>query len=342
MKKIVVAAFAAILFLSCGDGKPAAGIPSRFTTISRVRTTPVKNQGNDNLCWAYAMLATIESERLMQGDSVNLSTAYVARMLLRDMADRRYLTHGASAMSLRGTMPLLVRLIMSHGVMPYDAYHTGNDIGLVCRMIGKASQKAVAAGTGLERWRAKVDDMLDRGIAPVPYNIYMYGARYTPVEFARSVCRPDEYVALTSFTHHPFGADVDLELPDNYCHDTFRNVPIDTLMHRVEAALLSGHPVCWEGGTRSAGFSFSRGVAVLPGRQRRVTQEQRQRALESFTVTDDHCMELVGIARDDKGERYFICKNSWGTGNPYGGFMYMSYGYARLNTVAVMMKKELY
>ena len=70
-----------------------------------------------------------------------------------------------------------------------------------------------------------------------------------------------------------------------------------------------------------------------------MTQDERQRAFESFSVTDDHCMELVGIARDAAGRRWFICKNSWGTDNPYGGFMYMSYNYARLNTVAVMMRK---
>ena len=72
---------------------------------------------------------------------------------------------------------------------------------------------------------------------------------------------------------------------------------------------------------------------------RTVTQDERQRAFESFSVTDDHCMELVGIARDAAGRRWFISKNSWGTDNPYGGFMYMSYNYARLNTVAVMMRK---
>jgi len=334
-------AVAAAAMLSCGREKGAVPSAPHFTTIVRVRTTPVKDQGGDALCWAYAMLATIESEHLMQGDSVNLSPAYVARMLLRGQAGRSYLSRGAVPMSVRGTMPQLVRLIMRHGLMPYDSYHTEKNISVMCRELEGAARLAVRSATGVDRWRAKTDDMLDRGMGPLPYNIYMYGMRYTPVEFALSVCREDEYAALTSYTHHPFGEDVDLELPDNYGHDTFHNVPIDTLMRRVESSLLAGHPVCWEGSTHGAGFSFARGIACLPDGSRTVTQEQRQRAFESFAVTDDHCMELVGIARDGRGRRYFICKNSWGTGNPYGGFMYMSYNYARLNTVAVMIKNVI-
>ena len=33
---------------------------SRFIEDVRLKTTPVKNQGNSDLCWMYAMLATIE------------------------------------------------------------------------------------------------------------------------------------------------------------------------------------------------------------------------------------------------------------------------------------------
>lgn len=331
----------AVAFCSC-ERKDAAPEPApRFTTIVRLRTTPVKNQGSDALCWAYAMLATIESEHLMQGDSVNLSPMYVARMMLRGQAGRSYLTQDAEQMSVRGTMPQLVRMIMSHGVMPYTSYNPDKNINVMCRELKNAAKTAIRAKTGMNGWMDKADGMLDRGMGPLPYNVYMYGVRYTPAEFARSVCRPDEYVALTSYTHHPFGKHADLELPDNYSHDTFFNIPIDTLMARVEASLLAGHPVCWEGGTRAKGFSFAQGTARLHNESRTVTQEMRQRAFESFGVTDDHCMELVGIARDDRGGRWLICKNSWGTGNPYGGFMYMSYNYARLNTVAVMMQKEM-
>lgn len=179
--------------------------------------------------------------------------------------------------------------------------------------------------------------MLDDVINPVPLHVWMLGAEYTPQQFARSVCRDDEYQALTSFTHMPFYEDVVLDVPDNRYGDKFYNVPIDTMMSRIESALRRGHSVCWEGDITEPGFSFERGVARLGDNRSMASQDERQRSFETFRTTDDHCMELIGIARDRKGDRYFICKNSWGTGNPYGGLMFMSEAYARLKTVAAVV-----
>ena len=52
-------------------------------------------------------------------------------------------------------------------------------------------------------------------------------------------------------------------------------------------------------------------------------------------------MCLIGIAHDKKGHPYFIAKNSWGTDNPYGGLMYLSFDYVKMKTIAVVMKRLL-
>ena len=88
----------------------------------------------------------------------------------------------------------------------------------------------------------------------------MLGALYTPLEFAHSVCTDDEYIALTSFTHHPYGQRFSLEVPDNYFHNTFLNVPLDAMMNRIVQSLRSGHPVCWEGDISEPGFLFGNGL----------------------------------------------------------------------------------
>ena len=46
------------------------------------------------------------------------------------------------------------------------------------------------------------------------------------------------------------------------------------------------------------------------------------------------------MASDQDGRRYFIAKNSWGKDNHYGGYMYLSEGYMRLYTVAVIMRTQ--
>ena len=120
------------------------------------------------------------------------------------------------------------------------------------------------------------------------------------------------------------------------------NVPLDTLMAHVKRALQTGHPVCWEGDISEPGFSFAEGMARLPNEAVNVTPAVRQRQFETLKTTDDHCMVLVGLAHDERGNTYYIAKNSWGKNNPFGGYMYLSDNYLRLKTVAVYMSQAAY
>ena len=204
---------------------------------------------------------------------------------------------------------------------------------------GRLAAAEASRRSGLRRGKLKLRRLLDETFGPEPRAVYMLGARYTPQEFARSVCAPGEWVALTSFTHHPFYTDIDLELADNHGRERFSNVPIDTLMACMERAVRAGRGVCWEGDVSEPGFSFGRGVALLPAGTP-TGQADRQVAFERFATTDDHCMAVVGLARDARGRLFYIMKNSWGTSNPYGGLMYVAEDYVRLKTIAVAMPRN--
>lgn len=335
MKTLVAVLIAAVVMVSCGRTTPGR----RVFTVERINgMTPVKDQGRGSLCWVYAMLATIETDRLAIGDSVNLSPAYVARSVLGGLVEQRYLTQGEVDVRADGVAPMLLSALAEYGAMPYDAYRSECNYDVLCRKLNVLADQAVRQRVGIKRLRDKTAYVLDTAVNPVPRRVWMYGMEYSMQEFARSVCSPADYVAVTSYTHEPFYENVALDLPANREGCKFYNVPVDTLVSRVEKALRLGNGVCWEGDVTNDGFSFEDGVACLDNEGVTVTQDMRQRAFERFSVTDDHCMELVGLVRDQAGRRYFVCKNSWGTDNPYGGLMYMSLGYFRLNTVAVVMK----
>lgn len=255
--------------------------PSSFVTEVLNGYTPVKNQGKSQTCWAYAMLAAIETEHIMRGDSVHLSPAYVE---MRMTEDRR------APKSKRGMGQTLLNLIQRYGIVGYDAMKT-------------------------------VD-------TPAPRWVFLYGAQYTPVEFAHSVCAPEEYIALTTTAKYPYGKEVVLEVPDNWEHNRFLNIPADSLLAHTARAVRRHHGVCWEGDTSERGFSFEEGIADL--------------SLINGRTTDDHCMSIVGIAHNQEGKRFFILKNSWGTDNPYGGLMYMSFDYFKAKTIAVYLTKEAF
>lgn len=344
-----VAAVASFAIVACGctgnsvsnRGLMADGgedtVAAEFTNETVLAMTPVKDQGASSLCWAYAMLATIETEHIMRGDSVNLSPAYVARMFMKEQVDKCYMSRGAKRITTRGVMPQLIRIIQTYGLMPYDSYHTSANIGVAARKVQTAIRALAAHGRGLSKARDEVDRVLDESINPLPGHIYMFSMEYTPLEFAHSVCMPDEYFAFTSLQNEPYGKQVVLPSNDNFNNERFLNVPLNKMMLIIEKSLRSGHPVCWEGDTSEKGFSFAKGIADVSEHSRMATQQQRQREIDNFRTTDDHCMAIIGIAHDKAGRKFFVCKNSWGTDNPFGGLVYMSFDYARLKTLAIMV-----
>lgn len=354
MKNPLILGLSILMLASCGRHAPKEqpAAPREFINDNVVRTTPVRDQGRSPLCWAYAMAATIESEHLMQGDSVTLSTDYLARLLLRDAARRAFLSRGEQPVSLRGMMTMTTDLMAQYGIVPLDTYD--NLEGVNYTSLAKKAQSIARAATTLTCLDQRLADVMDEDIGYLPRLVAMLGMTYTPRQFAESVCLPGEYDALTSFTHHPFYQPFVLETPDNQLRDRFLNIPIDTLMHRVVRALRQGHPVCWEGDISEPGFDWPRGRATLPAdrdshhrslsrpatNKAAVTQQQRQRAFERRLTTDDHCLELCGLAHDRDGRPFFLAKNSWGRTNRYGGFIYLSYNYVKMKTIAVCIPRS--
>jgi len=217
--------------------------------------TPVKNQGKTELCWAYAMLATIETEHLLRGDSVNLSPQYIGRMLKRK--------------NQRAMCQTALNILQRYGVVGFDVMPDDATSDL-----------------------------------PTPKNVFLLGAKYTPLEFAHSVCAPDEYISLTSFPDSPYYKKIDVPIPDNWEHNRLLNIPLDSLRKHVNQALKNHHPVCWE----------SRG----------------------------HAVSIVGVARDENKRPYYIMKNSWGTNQPHGGLVYMPMKKAWRDVVAIYMTRDAY
>ena len=329
-----------LLLISCSDDKPGnQRMPVSFDNDIRLRTTPVKNQGNSQLCWAYAMLATIETEHIMRGDSIDLSAAYVLRNFLHEQALMRYSQSTSKDISLRGMITMLPRLLERYGAMPYTSYRMPEnwDANVTLRKIRRKADAARLHVIGIETLSNNISDLLDEELSPVAASVFMMGCEYTPIEFTHSIMQHEEYVALTSFCHHPWGVRFPLEVPDNVYHDEFLNVRLDSLMTYIDRALKNNHPVCWEGDVTEPLFDFSKGYALLENDDQPVTQESRQRAFNLKQTTDDHTMALIGIAHDDHGKKYYLCKNSWGENNPYNGYMYLSENYVRAKTIAIML-----
>ncbi len=342
MKRKFVLLVSVILFLTgCrhSDKSPENDhfFNDKFTIEILHKYTPVKNQGKTSSCWVYATLSMIESEELKKGDSLNLSPAYITRMLLNDEFRRYYLSAGATPIYIRGTGMTLIHAIQKYGIVPYDIYPGGsvtNDTKVRAHLIS-LGDKFIKTTIELQSSQKDVDYILNRAFGLLPPKAFL-NKKTNVLELARRICRKNEYAALTSFTHHPFYQSFDLEIPDNWAHDEFLNVPITDLFSFVVKALLTGHTAVWEGDISNQGFSFNYGEAKLKGSEP-PTQKCRQEEFERYKTTDDHAMHIVGLAKNQYGKKFLILKNSWGTNNPYKGLLFMSENYFRMKTIAVFM-----
>lgn len=331
-----------LLLQACGEEK-SVGTSHTFRNEVVVPHTPVRNQGRNQTCWAYAMLSTMESNNLTRGDSVTLSVNYAIRQLIEENYVRHYLTRGQSRFTTRATAQTLLNLVKKYGMIPDAAYPSarGANTTALCEEAQELAQESFEEEEGMQR--EKMERLLETALGNPPQSVFHSGEELSPREFAdRLRLIPGEYEALTSFTHHPFFTDFVLEVPDNWEGNRFYNLPIDSLMTRIEEAVRRGESVCWEGDTSEPGFSFRKGIAewATDDTPSRSSQEERQRLFEDFRTTDDHAMSIIGLARNEEGHPYFIMKNSWGKGNPYGGLVYVSFEYARMKTVAVWVRIE--
>lgn len=319
-----------LVFVSCRGRHEQLVSEPDMTVDVMLPTTPIKDQGRTSLCWIYTMLATIETDCLAKGDSVNLSPMWLARKSMEEQVMQAYLV--GSNINMRGTLMEAMRLYNRYGIVGFDAAPPRKSMQ-VSRELTNLARMMSAQRRGLEALNDAAEDILDREVGPMPRFVFMLGMEYTPLEFAHSCAMPDEWQAYTSFTHHPYGEPFCIELKDNRQRHEVMNVPLDTLYNMVVASLKHRHPVAWEGtlrGVESGRLKVKSGDVV----------KKRQRAFEKFRLTDDHCMAIVGLGHRKDGTPVFICKNSWGKNDGNRGMRYMTKDEFLMSTMLVMLKQE--
>jgi bleomycin hydrolase len=193
-----------------------------------------------------------------------------------------------------------------------------------------------------------------------PSDFEYEGKEYTPLELAKELGLASEnYASLTSFNHHPFNSNFILEVPDNWSNGSFYNLPIDDLMNVLDEALENGFTVAWDADVSEKTWSRKNDIAKWPAsswkelnkeqknevfngniEEAEVDQEMRQKAFENLSTTDDHLMHIVGTAKDQYGNNYYIVKNSWGEDRPHDGFVYVSEAYMRMKTISFTLHKD--
>ncbi len=332
-----------------------------FTPEVQIECTDVKSQGSTGTCWSFSTLSFLESELMRMGKGQqDLSEMFVVRNIYKDKAQNYLLRQGSANYGEGSLSHDVMKVLKYQGLMP-EAIYSGkleaaakhNHAKLV-NETKKLLDGFVKKKNPTTNWRIEYEALLDQHLGGVEDTFIHEGKTYTPQSYAASLgVNHEDYVTLTSYTHHPFYDSFILEIPDNYSNGAYWNIPIDELMAIIDTALLNNYTIAWDGDVSEKSFSAQSGIAVLPadpmranlfdqpGAEIEVTQELRQSTFEDFSTTDDHLMHLIGIAKDQAGNKYYITKNSWGQIGEFNGYLMMSEAFVKLKTVGIMVHRDM-
>ena len=356
----------------------------KFTDVKIVKTTPVRDQNKSGTCWCFSANTFLESEILNKtGKEVNLSEMFVVNHCYRDKAEKFIRMYGKLNFAQGGSIMDNVYVWRKYGMVPEEVY-TGLNYGEDNHVHGELEAAAQGVVNAVVKnpnkkistaWKNALAGVLDAYLGSLPETFVYEGKAYTPQSFAASLgLNMDDYVPVTSWTHHEFYKPCMVEVPDNWLCANSYNVPLADFEAIVDLSIENGHAVSWAADVSERGFNWKNGFALIPAevdestlegtelsrwvklsekeRQNKrfeikgpvkeitVTQELRQEMFDSQETTDDHGMVIVGTATDQEGNKYYKVQNSWTDKQVYGGFFYVSRAYFLAKTLNILVHKS--
>ena len=356
----------------------------KFKTVAKVKVTSMKNQYKSGTCWSFATTSFVETEILrISNKTLDLSEMFFVYYAYIAKAKNYIRLHGLANFSPGGQAHDVLDVIRDYGIITEQAYK-GLNYGTEKHVHGEMDEvlhsfvKAIVKNKNHKItpvWPLAFVDLLNLYLGEPPVKFDYEGEEIAPTELRDKMnFNVDDYVELTSYTHHPFYKPFRLEVPDNWSYnDGYYNLPIEELMEVMNYALKNGYSVCWDGDVSEKGFSHANGVAIVPETEKEnlqgtemsrwqnisdkdlrdnaytftapvpekvISQKDRQLAFDDYSATDDHLMHLTALVKDQNGTLYYKTKNSWGKSNDMGGYLNMSYSFVKLNTIAIMVHKD--
>lgn len=352
----------------------------KFETILENPVTSIKNQSSSGTCWVFSSLSFFESEILKAGykQNLDLSEMFIVSHAYADKADKFVRLHGALNFGGGSSFGDALTVMKQYGMVP-NCEMTGLNYGEEKHIHGELDALTDAYVNTIVKnpnrrlskaWKKGFQGILDAYLGVIPEKFTFDGKEYTPKTYMNSLgINLDDYVDLTSFTHHPFYEKMIVEVPDNWRWEEAYNVPIDDMISIFDNALKNGYTIAWASDVSEKGFTRD-GIGIIPdeekiakeagsdqakwigknapdekkvatpGPEKVITQEMRQEEFDNYKTTDDHGMHIYGIAKDQNGTKYYIVKNSWGEAGEYKGIWYVSEAFVRFKTTDFMVNKN--
>ncbi len=386
---LLLTALAAVAIPVAASAQARPGQPKsadyQFTNVIEIPITSIKNQNRSGTCWCFSAISFLESE-VIKAKGIKDPAAYpdfsemfVVRNAYHDRAIKFVRLNGKLNMAAGSDFGDVLEVVQDYGIVPQSVF-SGMNYGTELPVQGELDAvlrgyvEAVAKNpnrTLTPVWSKGFDGILDAYLGEIPAEFTVDGKTYTPESYRDAMgINPDDYISITSFTHHPFYKPFAIEVEDNWRWSPSYNLPLDEFMAVIDNAVENGYTVLWGGDVSETGFTRD-GLGVLvdakamvttgsdqerwvgraedkpaekkaagPAPEETVTQESRQLMFDNKQSTDDHGMHLFGTAKDQNGNKYYLIKNSWGESGAYKGIWYMSENFCKAKTLNYVVNKK--
>lgn len=322
--------------------------PKDYKLISKVSHTSVKDQAQAGSCWSFATSSFIEAEVLRTtGNEEDISETFFVYYGYINRAKYFVRLHGNNNFGQGGQAHDVLNIVKENGIVPESVYpHTLKDHSDLEKDLKNYLDSIVALDDLPVDWFGKFKTILDGYLGEPPTNFSYKGKNYTPRTFTTQYLKfdPNDYVELTSYTHHNFYKPFVLEVPDNWSLDLYYNIPINELVTIIDSALHNNYSICWDGDVSDPGFDVRNGFAYVSKSaiksMNMTAQPYRQILFDRQNTTDDHLMHLVGVYKDIANMKQYQIKNSWGNYGPFKGYLFMSEDFVKYQTVAILVNKN--
>lgn len=346
-----------------------------FHTTKDLSTLPVISQDKTGTCWSFATTSFLEAEIIrLTGSKIDLSEMYNVRNTYLDKAENYVMRQGKAQFGEGGLSHDVINSAKKYGVIPQSNYigkinpdSQYNDEKMVKELEAIVRKAVAETPKKYPNWKADYVAVLDNYMGKLNENEKLVSNKFaiddtksseekplTPQQFLTSTkLNLDDYVTITSFTNTPYYSNFILNIPDNFANGSFYNLPLDEFIQNIDNSLDKGFTLALDADVTEKTFAKDQGIAVIPQNdedtnailteikpEKTISQEYRQAEFENYNTMDDHLMHIVGKVADQKGNRYYKVKNSWGTKSGKTGYIYMSVPYIRLKAISVMLHKD--
>ncbi len=194
-------------------------------------------------------------------------------------------------------------------------------------------------------WLDDFKNILNKNLGKLPTSIEYNDKVMTAIEFSENILNIpfNDYIKITSYSYLEFDKPGELLVDGNWLHKKdFYNIRLDEYIKLIDYALNNGFTLTGDFHITEESYRGNLGYAdfEIDSTNTIIDQDTRDNLYENWKTTDVHNVQIIGIAKDEKGNKYYKIKDSSYKKHFPNSPIYFSENYFRARVLSIMLHKD--